>query len=77
MLQDWSRRFIHPSMNQTQPGAARASWSHTRMIYVSGEEHGLLNSDVTDRVGLTLISYYSVALFNLSKHCACTKIEAL
>lgn len=47
------------------------------MIYVCGEEHGLLNSDMSDRMEMNLISYYSVAGFNLQKHCACTRIETL
>lgn len=65
MLQDWSSHFIHPSVKQKQPGAARASCSHTRVIYVDGEGLGLLNSDMTNRMGMPLISYYGVILLNL------------
>ena len=63
--QDWSSHFIHPSVDQTQAGALRACRSHTRVFYVCGEEPGLLDSDITDRMGMNLFSYYSVTLFNV------------
>lgn len=65
MLQDWSSHFMHPSVKQKQPATAIASCSHTRVIYVGGEGLGLLNSDMTNRMGMPLISYYGVTLFNL------------
>ena len=57
---------FHPSISEAETeGAARTSCSHTRVIYVGGEGLGLLNSDMTNRMGMPLISYYGVTLFNL------------
>lgn len=65
------QHFTYPSVNQTQPGASRACCSRKdsqrliKMIYVRGKERGLLNIDMTDRMGMNLISYYSATLFHL------------
>lgn len=47
------------------------------MIYVRGEEHGLLNMGMADRRKMNLMSCYSVTFFNLRKHFAYTTIEAM
>lgn len=73
MQQDWSSHFTHPSVNQTQPCICHrgACCSHKeiqrpiKMVDVCGKEHGLLNIDVTDRVGMNLIGCYSVTLLNI------------
>lgn len=47
------------------------------MVYIHGEEHALLNIDMTDRMEMNLISYYRVTLVTFKKHSPCTKIEAM
>lgn len=77
MLQDWSSHSIDPSVSQTQqalPELAVRSHQDSRrlikMICVHGEERGLPNIDMTDRMQMNVISYYSVT-FLASKRMLC------
>lgn len=54
-----------------------ASQRLIKMIYVHGEEHGLPNIDMTDRMQMNLISYYNVTFFSLKENFVYTKIEAM
>lgn len=47
------------------------------MVYIHGEEHGLINIDMTDRMEMNLISYYRVTLVTFKEHSARTQIEAV
>lgn len=74
VLQDWSGRFIDPSVSQTQPAlpelAVRSHQDSRRLIKVicvHGEEHGLPNIDMTDRMRKNVISYYSVTFLALKR----------
>lgn len=74
VLQDWSGRFIDPSVSQTRPAlpelAVRSHQDSRRlikMICVHGEEHGLPNIDMTDRMQKNVISYYSVTFLALKR----------